>query len=138
MIKLKQSILNTCYKLPADSCAVEIEFNPQEFELEQLANFYYGIDYLSLALISGGELREYYFKEALSGLRELGFPMGLDDKDTPISSIALYFYGLQILSYIDDESPAYKASYNEAKSDFAKFKKVLTSKDYANLKGFLE
>lgn len=138
MIKLKQSILNTCYKLPADPCAVEIEFDPQEFEIEQLANFYYGVDYLSLALISGGELREHYFKEALSGLRELGFPMYLDDKDTPTRSLALYFYGLQILSYVDDESPAYKAIYDEAKEDFAKFKKVLDSKDYANLKGFLE
>ncbi len=75
MIKLKQSILNTYYKLPADPCTVEIEFNPQEFEIEQLANLYYGIDYLSLALISGEELRGHYFKEALSGLRVLGFPM---------------------------------------------------------------
>ena len=63
--------------------------------------------------------------------------MWLDD-DTPTSSIALYFYGLQILSYVDDESPAYKAIYNESKKDFAKFKKVLESKDYKNLKGFLE
>ncbi|MGX3097849.1 hypothetical protein [Helicobacter sp. 23-1046] len=135
MLTLKQSILESCSKL--EPCAVEKEFEPEEFELEQLAGLHYGIDYLSLALISSGELRDRYFEEALSGLRYLGFPMWLDD-DTPTSSIALYFYGLQILSYVDDESPAYKANYAKAKSDFAKFKKVLESKDYENLKSFLE
>ena len=81
---------------------------------EAKAGLHYGIDYLSLALISSGERKDRYFEEALSGLRKLGFPMWLDD-DTPTSSIALYFYGLQILSYVDDESPVYKAIYNESK-----------------------
>ena len=135
MLTLKQSILQSC-TIP-NPCTTEKEFEPEEFELEQLAGLHYGIDYLSLALISSGEIKDRYFEEALSGLRELGFPMWLDD-DTPTSSIALYFYGLQILSYVDDESPAYKAIYNESKKDFAKFKKVLESKDYENLKDFLE
>ena len=136
MITLKQSILQSCSKL--EPCAVEKEFEPEAFELEQLERLYYGIDYLSLALISSGELRDRYFEEALSGLGKIGFPMYLDDKDTPTSSIALYFYSLQILGYVDDESPVYKAIYAEAKKDFAQFKKVLENKDYANLKDFLE
>ncbi|MGX3044771.1 BspA family leucine-rich repeat surface protein [Helicobacter sp. T3_23-1056] len=135
MIDLKQSILQSCTE--PNPCTAEKEFEPEEFELEQLAGLHYGIDYLSLTLISSGDLQDKYFEEALNGLRKLGFPMWLDD-DTPTRSIALYFYGLQILSYVDDESPAYKAIYNESKKDFAQFKKVLESKDYENLKGFLE
>lgn len=135
MIELKQSILQSCTE--PNPCTTEKEFEPEEFELEQLAGVHYGIDYLSLALISSDDSKDKYFEVALNGLQKLGFPMWLDN-DTPTRSIALYFYGLQILSYVDNESPAYKAIYNEAKSDFAKFKKVLESKDYENLKGFLE
>ena len=66
MLNLKQSILQSC-TIP-NPCITEKEFEPEEFELEQLAGLYYGIDYLSLALISSGELKDRYFEKALSGL----------------------------------------------------------------------
>ncbi|MGX2971135.1 hypothetical protein [Helicobacter sp. T3_23-1059] len=60
MLTLKQSILESCSKL--EPCAVEKEFEPEEFELEQLAGLHYEIDYLSLALISSGEIKDRYFE----------------------------------------------------------------------------